>query len=186
MTRWTTDSSGFYSAVPRKDLSPANRLDHPFTLEGTKDGFFDHVASGTTGYFVTPPVNQEYVVTRLLIYGEDGNFSNAAQYGGGTLPTGIALTLDDANGDIIYNFTPIRIDRAYLWGLYAGVDAVSSGDAQADPLLVSWTFNKAGNNVIVNGFRGEKLQLHIPDNMGSGGAGLDAHYALVHGWIRDL
>ncbi|KKL51025.1 hypothetical protein LCGC14_2299610, partial [marine sediment metagenome] len=72
----------YLNEYPRADLQPEQRLDHPFTLEGTKEGFYDHVATGSASYYVTPPANQEYVIERMLVYGEDANFSNAAQYGG--------------------------------------------------------------------------------------------------------
>ena len=173
------------SFPPQAGLNPEYRLDHPMTLEGTVNGFYDMVVSGSSvNYWVIPPSDEEYVLARLLLAAADSDFNRADRYGStASLPTGIAICVEDGAGNLIHNFTPIRIQNITHWSLLSGVDARTVGAAGSDPFVVRWTFERAGGVLLhLDGSLGHRLKMEIPDNLGAGGAALDQHIVKVQGF----
>ncbi len=164
-------------------LNPAYRLDHPMTLEGTADGFYDMAISGSSvNYFVTPPADEVYWIARMNIIMIDSDFNRADRYGSTAgLTTGIAIHVEDDIGTVVHNFTPVRIKNRTHWSLLAGNDNINVGGAGADPLFVRWTFRKSGAYLALDGRLNHRLKMEIPDNLGAGGAALDTHIVLVQG-----
>jgi hypothetical protein len=178
----------YLNAPPRDSLPPEDRLDKLFTLEGEAggdSGFYEMATSGSSVVYQVgpPPAGYEWHLRRMNLVAIDNNFNNANNYGGAPLPTGIALRVLDSEDAEVYNFMPNRrVQRIHDWTLWAGVDSTTEGSAGADPYMMRWTFARAGNDVILDGDEGHVLIFEIPDDLGSGGAGLDSHIAQVHGW----
>ena len=179
----------YLNSPTRASLPLADRLDKLFTLEGEAGGDSGHFEMATSGSSVVyqvgpPPADEEWHLRRMLLAAIDLNFSDATKYGASSaLSTGIALRILDGGGDEVYNFMPNkRIQRIHDWTLFSGVDTFTIGAAGADPYMMRWTFNRAGNDVILDGDEGHILVFEIPDNLGGGGAGLDSHIAQVQGW----
>ncbi len=172
------------SSPGQAGLNPAYRLDHPMTLEGTVDGFFDMAVSGSSvNYWVIPPADEVYVCHRMLVAMVDADFNRGDRYGSTAgLTTGIAIHVEDDSLNVIHNFTPVRIKNITLWALLAGVDARTQGGAGADPYQMRWTMTKAGAPVVLDGRLTHRLKFEIPDNLGAGGAALDTHCCVIQGY----
>lgn len=164
-------------------LNPSYRLDHPMTLEGAVDGFYDMSISGSSvNYWITPPSDEVYWIARLNVIMIDADFNRADRYGSTAgLTTGIAVHLEDDSLNVIHDFTPVRIKNITHWGLLAGNDTHIAGGAGADPLIVRWTFERSGAYLVIDGRLNHRLKMEIPDNLGAGGAALDEHIVLAQG-----
>jgi hypothetical protein len=163
------------------------RIDQPFTPSGDKDDIaYDMALTGTAqSYYVgPPPTDENWHIVRLLATMIDNTFTDAADYGAinNGLPTGIDLHVVDGDDNILYDFTPVPIKRSHDWSLYAGPDAVTVGGAGADPLMVRWTFQKAGYPVLLEGARGMRLRLLKPDDLSS----MVSHIVGVQGYKEKI
>lgn len=164
------------------------RIDMPFTLEGNITGPFTEeqaLNSGSLNYFIRPPANEIYYISRLLMRALSASFTDASEYGNaqGTLPTGIAIKLWDEGADeLIYNFTPVRIQAIHDWVLYAGVDALTIDPAASvDGYGVRWTFTKAQSGMVVlDGSEDQVLRMEIPTALSN----LVSHITTVQGYKK--
>ena len=161
---------------------PRARIDQPFTLEGHISGSFTDEMSFSSGtnWVIRPQPNEIYLITRILVRAYDLNFNNSDVYGSvGLLATGIAVVLyDETDDEVIYNFTPHRIQSIHDWSLYAGVDSVNINAAQTDAYLSRWTFTKAGSGKVkVDGSQGHVLRIEIPDALDA----LDSQVIMAQG-----
>lgn len=164
-------------------INPAYRLDHPMTLEGTIGGFYNMSVSGSSvNYWVTPPDDEVYWIARILVSMQDSVFTRADRYGAtASLPTGIAIHVEDDALDVIHNFTPVRIQDISHWSLLGGVDITTIGGAGSDPLYIRWTLERSGAYLVLDGRDNHRLKMEIPDDLGAGGAALDQHIVVVQG-----
>lgn len=132
-------------------------------------------------FSIDPPEGETYILKRMNVHAINGNFNDATKYGQLTLATGISIHIEDEEGVVLKDFTPIKIKRSHDWALLSGIDSVTTGGVVAESFIVRWTFAKGYDDIILNGDTGDKLVLIINDLM----TGLTDQLCMVQGHKRD-
>ena len=164
----------------------SNAVYQPLDTIGDGSGSISQAVNGSVTavkFFIKPPLAEEYTLTRMNVHGIALNFNDALQYANiGELTNGIRVFVENDAG-IIKEYTEfVKIKRTHDWALLAGVDSISVGGSNADPLLVRWTFERGARNIILNGNKNERFVVEIPDDL----TGLDDQIAMVQGTRRFL
>jgi hypothetical protein len=154
----------------------------------------DGHGGGTTSFVgaannfkITAPPNTEIVLTRLLVYLEDGGQFRGDRYGGTiALTNGILCRIYDTDGTtVLKNFTPLPIKKIGHWGWLAGVDVFGTDYTTGNNTwIVRWTLAKSGSEASLK--PGQSFVLTTQDNMAGGGADLVEHTAQMQGYSKTL
>lgn len=116
-------------------------------------------------FFIQPPITDRYILKRMNIEAINSNFNNASLYGTLTLAVGMRVYVEN-DGGIIKEYTlGFNIKRTHDWALLAGVDNITVGSANFDPLTVRWTFANGCSDIELDGSKNERLVVEVPDNM---------------------
>lgn len=132
-------------------------------------------------------VAREAVVTRMMVYGEDGasTISPALFVGGTALTNGIKLTVQDSSGNELADLTGAGTLKTTgdIAGYCYDVARKAFG-AGNDVLVARWTFTKhTPDGIVLDG--GDKLVANVSDNIGTGGSAVISFYLLVEGYYMD-
>ena len=117
---------------------------------------------------ITPPSNKIYNITRLLIVIRDNSNITAANYGGvSTLSNGVQVRCMRGN-TVLANLTNSHpITGNVEWGTFA-FDVEDHTFGSGDNFtLVRWSFFKSGNPLVLDGLRGDSLEVWINDDLSS-------------------
>lgn len=151
---------------------------------GTKNANGDY--SLVEGIFrIDPPAGQVYHIRRMLVEVHDSAIANADDYGNiaGGLTNGVNLEIRDGSGTLHDFMDGIPVVRNSDWGhfCYDGTRRPSTGGG-AETLNIRWSFDKAGQEVRLDGNLGEFLCVDLNDDL----QGLIEHRFMVQGWVEIL
>jgi hypothetical protein len=156
------------------------RLEQLFSTGGDGSGITEMAAVAAV-YRVVPPPNYIYELHRMNMVLEDGTKFQGDLYGGiSALTNGIVITTEGRKG-VITNHTPQPIKKSGHWALVAGVDmSMTDFTSGNDIITVRWSFTKGGSVIVLDGKKGEFMQVNVRDTL----VGLVSHIIQVQGVSR--
>lgn len=177
-----SDIIGTGNAPQPSFVTPAsNTIYQALSTNGDGTGFIEQKVNGGTSpvkFYIQPAVDEVYILKRVNIAVIASNFNDATKYGTLSLVNGIEVFIEN-DIERLQDYTKdITIKRTYDWGLLSGVDAVTVGNANADPFLVRWTFDRGGTNIKLNGANNERFVMQINDDL----TGLISQVAMIQGF----
>lgn len=147
---------------------------------GTKNAIGDYDGLNTK-FYIKPPSNQDFALYRMIVYVKDAGTLDASSYGNGiTLATGIKVRVADAGGVILDLFDGQTVKSNADWAGACYDVSISTFGTGDNYLHVRWTFAKSGQPLIINGEKGEWLEVVLNDAFD----GLLSHYFKVQGKIQ--
>lgn len=129
-------------------------------------------------FFIQPPSDRIYYITRMLVGIRDtGNFSASIYGAGSALTNGIKVQLknDDGTWDILDPNLPVTTNAQ--WGYHCYDASYQSYGVGDNFLLVRWTFQRMGAWVELKGDNNDRLVVLANDDF----TGLNEHYFTVQG-----
>ncbi len=143
---------------------------------GTKNAVGNY-SSTATPFYIQPAANQTFYLARMLITVRDSGAFDAEEYGNGiALTNGITVTIHHDEHGELYDLTdgePIKSNTD--WGTRCYDVDVKTWGTGDEVLLGRWTFEKAGEPLVLNAPR--SLRVNLNDNL----SGLVGHYFVVQG-----
>lgn len=149
---------------------------------GTKNANGDY-SGGEEIFYIQPPADESFYVSRLIVSIEDASGFSAAEYGNlaAALSTGVEVRVQDDAGTIIDLTDALPVKTNAGWGaLCYDVDLKTWGQGN-ELLVVRWTFSKSGQFIKLNGDDGERLEIVLNDDLD----GLVGHRFLLQGYRVD-
>jgi len=151
-------------------------------ITGNGTGNFNAIEDYSAGeeFFIQPPTDKVYRISRMIITVGDTGITNADEYGAlAARDTGLRFFIEQ-------NGTRIRIDggrNITQNGMFHslmfdfGCDSSSLG-AGTDYCAARWTFGKSGTYIRLDGNTSDKLIVMLNDSY----VGLDFHYFKINGY----
>lgn len=160
-------------------LPESQRINQFLSTTGGLNAITNQATSIYRVWKYIPTSTQRAYLTRLNVNVEDNATWDAAKYAGAAaLNTGIEIALMNANGTVV-NFTPRKIKKIHHWASLSGVDVYHTNFASGNNMFtVRWTFEKGGRELVVDGSKGEYLQMRMWTSLAS----LVEHEACVQGF----
>lgn len=148
--------------------------------DGTGDA---EMATSAAVYKCVPSPDRIYVLSRMNVYIEDNTKFRGDRYGASaSLVNGIDITIHDGSGSL-FRYTPYPIRKIGHWHLLAGVDMFFTDfPIGNDIAAVRWSFWKGSGYMVLNGDKGEFLQVEVRDDISD----LVSHIAQVQGVQRGI
>lgn len=138
---------------------------------GTKNAVGSTYSTTPTTFYIQPPDNTVYDITRLIVTVEDTAVSDATLYGGGLITNGI--TIRRVSGSDILTYTDgVTITTNTHWSRFCEVRVVTT---QLQAIC------EFGAMVQLSGDREEKLEVTLRDDL----SGLTGHYFVVQGFVEE-
>ncbi len=165
-----------------KELNFSRYLDTNGNGTGTKDAVGNY--SGAEEIFYLKPADGEFMqVNRLIITVRDTGAMDAANYGSTSpLTTGVVVREHSDDSGVIVDWTDgVPIKKNADWGSHCYDADVKTWGAGDEFLLVRWTFGASGLPMLLDGSRGDKLEVVLNDDFTGTGAGLNEHRFLAQG-----
>lgn len=144
---------------------------------GTKNAVGDY-SSTPTDFKIQPAANQMFILHRMLVFIKDTTGIDADAYGNGiVLTNGINIKYSHAAGVVVDMVDGIPITVNGDWGRLCYDVELKAWGAGNEILVVRWTFDKAGEPLVLNGADGDRFVVSLNDDF----SGLLAHYFMVQG-----
>jgi hypothetical protein len=123
-------------------------------------------AGSNASMMLKPASGTVFHLTRMLVYIRDTGSFDAEDYGNGiTLTAGIEVFIKDANGTIVNLTDSVPIMNNGSWSrICYDVNQESYGTGD-EYLAARWTFAKAGQEISLDGSKGEYLEVQLRDNL---------------------
>jgi len=151
------------------------------------DGTNEKVISASADKYYAGPADGEYWhITRMIIYIEDGTSPKINEYGAASaLSNGCLLRTTRGGPDGIETLDLLGGIAVHSNGDWASlcfdIDLSIPGSGNG-VVIVRWTFDKAGEPVILHGSRGDKIVLETRDAMNA----LVDHRFMLQGHTSDM
>lgn len=129
-------------------------------------------------FYLQPPDHLNFNVERMIIHVEDGGNFNANNYGGAASPltNGIVVRKRDQSNNV-WDLTTDPVQQNADWSQYCyDLNYITFGNGN-NFVQVRWTFAKAGVPLVLDGGKGERLEVVCQDDM----SGLVDHTFQVQG-----
>jgi hypothetical protein len=143
------------------------------------NGNYSDAGLGRTRFFIQPPIDETYLLNRLLVFIEDTQPFSANVYGKDiVLTNGIFLEVVDEGGvthDLV-NDHPVKSNAE--WTDHCHDAIVSSYGSGNQALSARWSFFRSGFPLMLEGRNNDRLEAIFHDNFN----GLVEHHLKVEGW----
>jgi hypothetical protein len=163
-------------------MSSNRRLDRFLSTDGTASGTKEVTGdySVTKDYFyIQPPQDQIYRITRMIVYIRDGTGGAAEDYGNiaNGLANGMRLEIRDENGISHDFFDGIDVQNNADWSRFCYDTTQKSWGAGDEMFPSRWSFDRADEPIILDGRIAERLTVVAQDNL----TGLVSHTFMCQG-----
>lgn len=137
-------------------------------------------------FYLQPPVNEVYQISRLLVSIEDTTGMVPEEYGnlGSALANGVSVSYEKDGVEVVDLTDGLPIKNNAQWGMLCfDVDVKNWANTPTDELVVvRWTFARSGTNLRLSGFNAtrDRLVVSLNDNL----EGLISHRFKAQGFIE--
>lgn len=132
---------------------------------GTKEALGDYSGMAQEIFYIQPPVNTTFVLSRMIVQIEDNGGFDSGLYGNSiTLTNGIVVRVSDDMSVLTALTDTIPILTNSDWAAYCYDVALSEYGTGNNYAHVRWTFARSGQPLILRGNYNERLEVVLNDD----------------------
>ena len=142
-------------------------------------------ATGTSGeaFVISPTTAQVFRIERMIVHIRDAGAFAAAEYGStAALVKGISVRVVTDTGTVHDLTDGVTVKTNADWGRQCYDTQIFNWGVGDEHLAARWTFSKGGYPLRLDGAAGQRLEVHMQDDM----TDLTAHNFYVNGYVEDV
>lgn len=178
---WTIPTSS-------KPISGSGRVEQLFSTVGDGSGTTEMANTNATAtYKIAPPQDTMYSIRRINVYIEDNGKFRGEYYGATSAVSGGIVLRHNATAGIQKIISPQAITKLGHWGLLSGVDMIITDFTTGNDIaLVRFTLSNGSAPLLLDGNKGDALELVVTGILGTGGCGLVSHIVQAQGSLYSV
>ena len=161
------------------------------TGKGATTGHTNAIANYSTGvggtsgeaFIIAPTTAQVFRIERMLVHIRDVGAFGSSEYGStAALTQGVTVKVVTDTGTVhdLTNGVPVLMNAD--WGRQCYDTQILDWGVGDEHLVARWTFSKSGYPLRLDGAAGQRLEVHLQDDMSN----LTAHHFYVNGYHEDV